>query len=63
MILFLFIRLASWTDAQRQCESENMTLLQYNSEQLPVGLTSAHFNKDFLFGDVMFLGLKKDTKV
>ena len=61
--MFYLFRLASWNDAQRQCESENRTLVQYDSEQYPKGLTLGHFTKNFEFGDVLFLGLKRNTKV
>ena len=48
-------RLSSWIDAQRHCESENKTLLQRGFEN--------EMTASSKLGDVIFLGLKKNTQV
>ena len=57
------IRLTSWNEAQMDCASQNMTLLQYTHEVRRHGLTLGDFPSGHHFAHIMFLGLKRNSQV
>ena len=58
-------RLLKWSDAQKLCEAENMTLFQYDDNSAdPIDyLMKSFFEKAIELGDVVFLGLQRNLQV
>ena len=57
------IRLTSWNEAQRHCESEKRTLLQHTGQVKYYGLTLTDFPAEHEFGEVIFFGLKRNKQI
>ena len=55
-------RLVSWTEAQRDCQSHNMTLLQFNKIH-DFNIRHFHFSMAEDFSEIMFLGLRMSRVV
>ena len=51
------IRLSSWTEAQQSCEALNMVLSNEDN------ILSSHLRTAAEFGDLAFIGLKRNNKV
>ena len=61
----------TWTEAQQQCQSNNMTLFQYGTQ--PSMYNQIRYFDDFLhkkyyetathIGEAIYLGLKRNSKV
>ena len=70
MHLLYINRLLKWSDAQNLCESENMTLFQYDNPDKydntadPIDyLMKSFFERATELGDVVFLGLQRNLQV
>ena len=61
--ILYFARLISWSEAQHVCESRNMTLLQYDTSISDSQMKRVYYKAAADFGEVMFLGLKRNPKV
>ena len=62
-IVFSMIRLTYWNKAQMDCASQNMTLFQYTHKDKSYGLTLGDFPAGHGFAQIMFLGLKRNSRV
>ena len=62
-IVFFMLRLTSWNEAQMDCASQNMTLLQYTHEFKSYGSTLGDFPAGHDFAQIMFLRLKRNSQV
>ena len=56
-------RTTSWSEAQRHCQSFNMTLFQFDEIDSDFLIQRLHYNMAHNFRDVMFLGLTRNNKV
>ena len=62
-ILSFCIRMSSWNEAQKQCENHGLSLIQYDDPIMDDVITQQHAKTATAFGDVMFIGLKRNTRV
>ena len=59
----ILLRKTSWLDAQTHCKADSMTLLQYDSGITDTEIKDMHYIMASTFGEVMFLGLKRNNQV
>ena len=60
--MFISNRLFSWAEAQLDCQSHNMTLLQFDQIR-DLNINEFHYSMAEDFQEIMFLGLKMNRKV
>ena len=53
----------SWEDAQRHCQSVNMTLFQYDKAITNANIQRIYYNLAQDFPEFMFMGLRKNKEV
>ena len=58
-----FTRFTSWQDAQTHCETQQMTLRQYDGALSDSDIRRWHYNNAQEFDKILFLGLKRNSEV